>query len=1193
MRAAPPRDEQVVKFAARTPIRRLMSNVNGLSGSPPGSTYSYDAPSGPMTVATALAALRRHATSVAITDSVQNILKNLDSLQGYAGKISDLSTADNAKNLQVTAAQYAKDGAALALWGADDGQTVSITGVKAASAAALAASAPSYVTSISVSDVSLNLQNNLDSLQTLATDGILHEIVHTGSSSNITITADQLTADATALGKIRNHAYTLAITHATVSDTLGLDSAPALSTNAKVKSIAIIDTTDAISDHLDALQQVGLRLKSLTQSDATNPLTVTADQTKQDKVVLGKILTSYDLAVINASAAQLSALSNNTKVVTIGVKDTAANLSRKWTLLQQLSDSLTSVEVNDDSNDITLTSDQLAASDSLLSKFTDTSDKSYKLAVTAVSAGTALTVSGLHNVDTVDVTDNGDGIASSLADLQTINGNSQLKGITLTSPKNPITLDASLLVGDPLTATQTILDKIKGGNYSLAATGAAASDLSSLADNSRVVSVAVSDSSDNLVSAFDTLAKLGHRLTTIDQTDDGTAFDLTQTQLDSRSSVLAKITGGYTANLTDVKANKAAADAANLHVASLSVSDTGANLLAQWTALRSLGANLTSLSKSDDGALTLSANKYQLGTQDSLLAKFDSGTTFSVYNATVAQAQTMADNDAVTQIDVSDESATIVGNLAALATLATGGKLASITNTTPSQSLALAASDLSDAQPVLDLIKAGNYTLSLSGVGVADAKDLVAANHRIKSMAVTGDASGIAANLADLTTLGSKVNTITQTDGTALDLTGTVFEQNAGALGKILGGYLANLSAVSAAKAAAFAANTAVKSLQVSDTGSHLASAWATLDAMGDKLTSVTQSDSSTLQLTVGDWLNGQDLSAKFSTDVAVSVSGADVAQVGDLADDSAVNAIQVSDSAAAVAASLADLAAQSKVTQVALTDPTVAMKLTAQVYSDASDLLGVFKNGQYKADLSHVAAADAATFASDTHVSSMDVSDTSAAISSNFAALAAATKLKSIALSNEGGTVTLTSAQILAGSGTLAKFSTDFALAATGVALADLADVASVPQVSSISVSDTAAHVSANFSDLLALGGTLSHLHLTDSSPVLSLAETDWSAGASALGKLDGSYQVDLTDAAAGDASTLDADSTVRHVGVSDTASNIANQWDTLVSLYASGKLTGLGLSDANQLSLTSDQQTSGAAMIADLLPDEDIQTA
>ncbi len=1143
----------------------------------------------------ALAALRRHPTStVAVTDTVQNIQKNLDQLQAVAGKITALATSDSTKSIVVTAMQYQKDGAALALWGAGNGQTLGITGVKAANATALAAGLPSYVTSISVSDLSLNIQANLDNLQTLATNGILREIVQSGSSGNLTVTASQLTADHSALAKIKNQAYTLSVTEASVSDTLGLGSSPSLSGNTKVKAIAITDTTDAIKTNLDALQQVGLRLKSITQTDNSTPLTVTADQSNNDRVVLGKILTNYDLAVINASAAQVSSLSKNQKVITVSVNDTAANLSRNWNLLERLTDSLGTIQVTDQSNDIKITSDQLDQSDTLLSKFTDTQQQTYKLAVTGVSAGTALTVSGLHNVDTVQVTDTSDNVASSLSDLQSINGDGKLASIALANPNAAISLDASLLVGDPMTATQAILDTITGGNYKLAATGAAASDLPSLVGNNRVVSVAVSDSSDNLVTALDTLNQLGSRLTTIEQTDSGTAFDLTQAQLDGRSSVLAKINGGYTANLSDVKAINASKDLSNIHVATMNVTDTGANILARWTQLRALGAGLTGVTKSDNGALSVSAAKFAQGTQDGLIAKFDSSTTFAVYGASVSQATTWANNDAVTQIDVSDPGSALVSNLSDLETLAQGDKLTSITNLTPNQSLSLAESQLQDAQPVLDLIKSGNYSLALTQVDVGDAKDLLAANHRIASMAVTGDSSSLISNLSDLTTLGSKVTTITQTDGQILNLSGDAFDQNAGTLAKIQGGYLADLSGVSAAKAAAYAANASVNSLDVSDSGAHVANAWVALNNMGDKLTSVTQNDSSTLQLNVTDWLNGQDLRAKFVADPTVSISGADVSQVDDLAGDSAVQAIQVSDSSDAISGALSGLSGQSKITQVVLDDPTAALNLTAQAYGDSAGLLSLIKDGQYQVSLSNVSAQSAATLASDAHVASMDVSDSSSNIASHFDALAAANNLNSIALSDQGGTVTLSSAQILGDSDTLAKFTTDYKLAATAVAMTDLSNIESVPQVTSIGISDSADNVSSNFGDLLALGDTLSQVHLTDTTPVLSLDEASWTAGTSILGKINSSYQVDVSNAAAGDAASIAADTTVRDVTVADTASNLSDQWDSLVSLYNSGagKLTGLSLTDNNSLTLTTVQQASGAAMISDLLADETIQT-
>jgi hypothetical protein len=1170
-----------------------MSDVGGIGGTPGTNGLNTSSLSGPQTAATALAALRRHAVStIEISDTVQNIAKNLDALQAYASKISSLSTTDVSKNMVVTGAQYQKDRGILAVWGAGDGQTVGITGALASAAGSLAG----YVTSVSVADSSANIAKNLDNLQTLASGGVLSQIVQTGTPGNLTITSAQLGADQDALGAIKNHAYTLAITNASVSGVLGLGSDPAVAANAKVKSIAIVDTTDAIGTNLDALQRVGMRVKSITQTDAATQLSVTGDQYKNDKSVLGKIITSDLLAVMDASAAQVKSLAADHKVVTVEVQDTAANLSRNWTVLENLADSLTSVQVSDQTNAIHLTSDQFAASSALLGKFTDTQQQSYSLQVTGVSSGTALSVANSHNVALVDVSDSTANVVTNLGDLQTLNGLSKLNSIAVTGATT-MSVDASLLQGDQLTATQGVLDKIKGHNYTLAVTGAATSELTGLAANKRVVAVAVSDSSDNIQSSLATLQQLGSKLSTIQQTDTGAAFALTQTQLDASGKVLAKISGGYTANLTGVTAGKAASDALNLHIANIAVADTGKNILAHWNELRAIGSNLTSVSQSDSSALSLSADNYQLGVQDNLVAKLGQGAAFDVTGASVAQAQAISGDQAVAQIDVADAGSVIVDNLTALATMVTGGKLHSVTNQTPTESLALDASQVTDAQPVLDLIKNGNYTLALSGVDVGAAKDLLASNSKIASMTVTGTATDIVSNLSDLNGLGRKLTTITQTDAPAetLAMTGDAFARNSAALAKIEGGFLADLTDVSAAKAASYATNTSVNSMTVSDSGAHLASAWASLSDIGAKLTDVTQTDASTLQLNANDWLNGQTLRGKFASDPVVSVSGADVSQVAALSGDDAVTAIQVSDTASAISGALADLSAESKLTQVVVQDPTNDLTMSGQDYADNAALLAMVKNGQYKVALSDVTAQAGAALASDAHVDSMDVTDTSSEISTNFSALAAATNLNSITVTDDNGTVTLTSDQILSNPDTLNKMSGSYQLAATGVAMIDLSAIQDVPQVSSIGISDTSDNVSANFSDVLALGNTLTGIHLTDNSPVLSLSEDDWTAGSDALATIDGGYQVDVNNTVAGDAQSVASDITVRSVAISDTASNISDQWDTLVSLYDSGagKLTGISLSDANPLVLTADQQVAGAGMISALLPDQTIQTA
>jgi len=1164
-----------------------MSTIGSLSGSGDG---GFSAQTTGVTAATALTMLRKNPTgAVTISDTAANIQKNLDALQKYAAKITSLSASDSNKNLTVSASQYTTDRSLLNLWGAGSGQTVAVTGAKASSAGTMA----SYVTSVSVADSATNIQSNLDNLNALVTSGVVREISQIGTPAALSISVGQVTSDSAALGAMKNHAYSLNITGASVSDVLGLGSNAALGTNAKVKSIAIVDTTDNIKTNLDALQKVGLRVKSISQTDAATPLTVTGAQYSADKSILNKFISSDHLAVLDASAAQTLAMKTDHKVISVTVKDTAANLSKNWSTLQSLGTSLTSVQVSNQTADINLTVAQLSSSDTLLSKFADDSTHTYNLAVTGVSAADATSIASTAHVDVVDVADDGSNIVGHMDELQALNASGQLRSITVGLPQ--MTMDVSSFQGAQADATNGVLDKVKRGAYHLAVTGATTADVADLTANHRIASISINDTSDNIQASLDDLNHLGSRLSSIVQTDSGTALNLTQTQFDSRASVLSKIAGGYTVDLSGVTAAKAVTDARNVHVAGLAVSDNGRNIAAHWSDLLALGNSLDSVTNSDNGAVTVSATNYLQGIHDDLVSKFDSSTTFSVNLATVAQAQTLANDDAVVQIDLADWSPNIASNLSSLEDMVGGGKLHSIINQTSDSPMALDASQLADAQPVLDLIRGGAYKLALTGVDAGDAHDL-ASNHKIVSMAVTGDGGSIVANLADLTALGNKVTGITDTDaaGTSLELNGSDFQANLATLGKIEGGYTAVLDNVSASQAATLADNNNVASLNVTDTAAHLSSSWDALKDLGDKLTGVSQSGSGNIQVNVDDWLNGQDLRAKFDSDPSVAVTGASVDQVDDLASDDAVQGISVSDSSEAISDALSDLLGQSKVTGLVLDDPSVALTMSASDYQSAATLLGGVQNHQYTVDLSGVSATAAGTLASDAHVSSMEVTDTSANIASNFDTLAAAGNLGSITLSDEGGTLSLSSAQILGHADTLGTITNAFDIAATGVAVSDLPDIENVAEVSSIGITDSADNVSASFDDLVGLRGQLGSISLTDASPVLSLSEQDWSNGSSALSAIAGSYQVDISDTTAGDAQSVAADAHVRNVGITDSTSNVSSQWDTLVGLYngGTGKLAGISLADGGSLRLTDAQQTAGADMISNLLPDAVIDT-
>ena len=77
-------------------------------------------------------ALRHHAVStIEISDTAQNIAKNLDALQAYASKIRAMSASGATQKIIVTGTQYQKDQDILAVWAAGSGQTVGINGAKA------------------------------------------------------------------------------------------------------------------------------------------------------------------------------------------------------------------------------------------------------------------------------------------------------------------------------------------------------------------------------------------------------------------------------------------------------------------------------------------------------------------------------------------------------------------------------------------------------------------------------------------------------------------------------------------------------------------------------------------------------------------------------------------------------------------------------------------------------------------------------------------------------------------------------------------------------------------------------------------------------------------------------------------------------------------------------------------------------
>jgi len=227
--------------------------------------------------------------------------------------------------------------------------------------------------------------------------------------------------------------------------------------NARIGSISITDTTGGVESNLDDLQRLGVRLKAITVSDvdvtsdgtaATNgKIDLSAAQVKSDSLVIGKIISSYQLAVHGASLAQSTALSTNKRVVTIDIVDRGANIVKSLAMLNKLGSQLSSVTVTDSENSLAMTDAQLVTYDTLLGKFSGTYDidvagssaLNAKLLLGAV--GGYLGSAGTH-INSISITDTAANISSY---FDGINDQAKVSKVTVLDQKNAIVLTADQL----------------------------------------------------------------------------------------------------------------------------------------------------------------------------------------------------------------------------------------------------------------------------------------------------------------------------------------------------------------------------------------------------------------------------------------------------------------------------------------------------------------------------------------------------------------------------------------------------------------------------------------------------------------------------------------------------------------------------------------------------------------------------
>ena len=173
---------------------------------------------------------------------------------------------------------------------------------------------------------------------------------------------------------------------------------------------------------------------------------------------------------------------------------------------------------------------------------------------------------------------------------------------------------------------------------------------------------------------------------------------------------------------------------------------------------------------------------------------------------------------------------------------------------------------------------------------------------------------------------------------------------------------------------------------------------------------------------------------------------------------------------------------------------------------------------------------------------------------------------------------MTLTAAQYGTGAGVLAKITGKYALTVSGALASAAAGLQANAAVTSFTIVDSAADVSAALVSLAA-DTKLSSITLTDAGMTLTAAQYDANAGV--LTKITGKYAVTVSGALASAAAGLQANAAVASFTILDSAADVSA---ALASLAADTKLSSIAFTGGGMpaLTLTAAQYTAGAGVLA-----------
>ncbi len=1055
-----------------------------------------------------------HIISAQFSDSAANVTANLGNLQMLSsfGETYTIALTDSGTvTFNLTGSQWSGQNA---VFGNIEGSfTVTVAGTSAYAAAAAVSDA--YVTSLTVSDTANGVRNEIDALGTLASQGRLTSITLTDGAINaLPISVSQLTTDSQALALIAG-TYSLAVS--------GVNAANAASVAAQshVASIAISDSSANLAANLGAIETLVTagKVSSIGQTDY-GLLALSAAQISADAAALAKF-TFYGLDVTGVSAANAATVAYESGVDAVSVADTAANISTNIATLQTLANipKIASIAVTDGGTiQVTDTYYNTAGDDNWRFYLTG----NYSISISGVSYGSINSRLTDTHVSSVGVADAAFEISDELDSLELLAKAGKLASISLTDGGTPaLSVSQSQLTSDADALA------LMTGSYTLAITGATAAGAAAAAATAHVSSVSVSDTLTDItgnLTSLETLASQG-KLGSVAVANWGGTMTLTGAQFSA--PLLNAMTGSFNLVLQGVTVAQALAAPYN-HLQSITISDTAANVAANFDALEGLAhpglggstGILTSIALTDSGTPTLTLDAEQLANDSDALAAIHSAYTLSSGAGPLSVATLAAGGGhGLSGVTVADTAAKVGGQLDLLQTDVAAGIVSHITLTdSGTPTLSIKQSQLTSDSGALAAIS-GSYDLALTTTAAAATS--ASTLSKVVSISVSDTGAQIGANLDALQALATtgQLTAVYVSDAVPVPVTVTQQTTDAAVL-HLLGNANIFLDDVSAAGAVAAASPIDIPWISVSDTAANVAASLDSLEtlAANGKLRSIFLTDSVTPLLPISATQMTTDAQAirLIDSPYVLSSTGLTVAQFKSEIGNGQVSAGSIADTAANVLTNLDALAADvtaGKLTSIALTDagtPTLAIT-DVQLSGDAAALNVVV--GNYDLTVSGASVANLSGLTALHNVTGIGVSDTAANVSGDLdglQALLTAGKLISLSVS-DGGTLSVTAAQMVSDAQIINDIGGNYTLSVTGASISSLSTTV-VAHASEISVSDSADNISSNLDTLqsYASAGKLTAVKVTDTAfDPISVTSSQLTSDAKALSELSGNFTV------------------------------------------------------------------------------------